>query len=127
MDDNRNLIRVGIVSTVNVDALKVRVFFPQFDKLVSDWIAVLQQPLLLTTEGAGGHAHAGSTESSGAHNHSGEVPSDGSHSHAMTIESAEEHAHNLSIHGWMPEVNDKVLVLYAQGFSADGYVLGVIP
>ena len=91
MDDSRNLIRVGIVSSLDAGSLRVRVFFPQLDNLVSDWIAVLQQPAYIATEGA------------------------------------YEHTHNLSIYGWMPAVNDRVLVLYAQGFSADGFVLGVIP
>ena len=127
MDDSRNLIRVGIVSSVDADSLRVRVYFPQMDTLVSDWIAVLQQPMDITTEAAGDHAHAGATGSNGSHDHGGEVPSDGSHGHDVTIESAGEHAHNLTIYGWMPNVNDRVLVLYAQGFSADGYVLGVIP
>ena len=127
MDDSRNLIRVGIVSSIDMDSLRVRVYYPQMDALVSDWIAVLQQPMYIGTEGAGEHAHAGSTETGGSHDHGGEVPGDGSHGHSVTIESVEEHAHNLSIYGWMPEINDKVLVLYAQGFSPDAYVLGVIP
>ena len=27
---------------------------------------------------------------------------------------------------WMPEVNDRVLVLYSEGENTDGYILGVI-
>lgn len=124
--DDRNLVRVGIVSAVDVDALKVRVHYPQLDNLVSDWISVLQQPMSISTENAGGHGHAGSAGNNGAHDHGGEVPSGGTHGHDVTIESAGEHAHNLSISYWMPNVNDTALVLYAQGFSADGFVLGVI-
>lgn len=89
--DDRNLVRVGIVSSVNTTARKVRVYYPQLDKLVSDWISVLQQPLSVST---------GTTN---------------------------DHKHSVNITGWMPKVNDRVLVLYAQGFSSDGYVLGVIP
>ena len=127
MDESRNLIRVGIVSSVDADSLRVRVYYPQLDTLVSDWIAVLQQPLYFATENAGEHAHAGASGSGGSHDHGGVVSSDGVHSHDVVIESAGDHAHNLSIYGWMPNINDRVLVLYAQGFSADGYVLGVIP
>lgn len=127
MDESKNIIRVGIVSSIDMLSLRVRVFFPQLDNLVSDWIAVMQQPIILSTDDAGAHSHTASSESAGSHTHGGEVGSGGSHAHVVTVESVSDHAHNLSIYGWMPEINDKVLVLYAQGFSADGYVLGVIP
>lgn len=127
MDENRNIIRVGIVSAIDPAHLRARVYFPHLDNLVSDWLAVIQQPIELSTEDAGSHSHTGSLSSNGSHTHGGEVPSGGSHAHDVTIESAGEHAHNLSIYGWMPEVNEKVLVLYIQGFSADGFILGVIP
>jgi hypothetical protein len=126
MDDSRNLVRVGIVSSVDANALKARVYYPQLDNLVSDWIPVLQHPLITSTEVSGAHAHAGTAGSDGAHDHAGEVTSDGAHEHAVATDTAQEHAHGLTIVGWMPAVNDRVLVLYAQGFSTDGFILGVI-
>lgn len=127
MDDNRNIHRVGIVSAVDLERLLVRVYYPQMDKLVSDWIPVIQQPYYIATEDNGAHENAVSMSSAGSHDHDGEVGSDGSHKHTLEISGTEAHAHNVRIYGWMPAVNDRVLVLYIQGFSQDGFVLGVIP
>lgn len=127
MDDNRNIHRVGVVSAVDLERLCVRVYYPQMDKLVSDWLPVIQQPYYIATEDNGAHENAGEIESAGSHNHSGEVPSGGAHVHPLQISPTEAHAHNVRIYGWMPAVNDRVLVLYIQGFSQDGFVLGVIP
>ena len=44
MRDYTNLVRVGVVSAVKQDELTVRVHFPQFDNMVSDWLKVLQHP-----------------------------------------------------------------------------------
>ena len=127
MDDNRNIHRVGVVSAVDLEHLRVRVYYPQMDKLVSDWLPVIQQPYYIATEDNGAHENAGETESAGSHNHDGEVSSGGSHKHPLQIAPTEAHAHNVRIYGWTPAVNDRVLVLYIQGFSQDGFVLGVIP
>ena len=127
MDDNRNIHRVGIVSAVDLERLLVRVYYPQMDKLVSDWIPVIQQPYYIATEDNGAHENSVSMSSAGSHDHDGEVGSDGSHKHTLEISGTEAHAHNVRIYGWMPAVNDRVLVLYIQGFSQDGFVLGVIP
>lgn len=125
--DDRNLIRVGLVSAIDEVNLRARVFYPHLDNLVSDWMPVLQQPMYIATEDAGAHENGGEVGSGGAHSHGGEVPSGGGHTHPLTVYSTVAHAHNIRIYGWMPKVNDRVLVLYAQGFSADGFVLGVIP
>ena len=127
MDDNRNIHRVGVVSAVDLEHLRVRVYYPQMDKLVSDWLPVMQQPYYIATEDNGAHENAVSMSSAGTHDHDGEVGSDGSHKHTLEISGTEAHAHNVRIYGWMPAVNDRVLVLYIQGFSQDGFVLGVIP
>jgi phage baseplate assembly protein gpV len=47
MDDEyqrilRNLVRVGVVSSVDVDAVAVRIYFEDID-IVSDWLPVLQR------------------------------------------------------------------------------------
>lgn len=127
MDDNRNIHRVGVVSAVDLERLRVRVYYPQMDKLVSDWLPVIQQPYYIATEDNGAHENAVSMGSAGTHDHDGEVGSDGSHEHTLEISGTLAHAHNVRIYGWMPAVNDRVLVLYIQGFSQDGFVLGVIP
>ena len=33
----------------------------------------------------------------------------------------------VTLGDWMPAVNERVLCLYAHGFGADGFILGVIP
>lgn len=127
MKEDKNLVRIGIVSSVDMNTLTVRVYYPQFDNLVSGWLPVLQHPAAVIVGASGSHKHAGSTGSRGSHTHGGQMPSDGSHSHPVTIEEDGEHGHGAEMAAWMPAVNDKVLVLYIQGFSADGFVLGVIP
>lgn len=111
MDENRNIIRVGIVSAIDPAHLRARVYFPHLDNLVSDWLAVIQQPIELSTEDAGSHSHTGST----------------SQGDSLTTSKTGAHKHKLNIYGWMPKINEKVLILYIQGFSADGFILGVIP
>ena len=66
-----NLVRVGVVSTVQDK--RARVYFPDQDDMVSGWLYILRQS-----------------------------------------------------EGWTPSINDRVLVLYSEGESTDGYILGVI-
>lgn len=127
MKDDKNLVRIGIVSALDPDRMMVRVYYPQFDDLVSGWLPVLQHPAAVIVVAAGFHGHAGSTASRGSHSHGGQVTSDGAHAHPVTIDEDGEHGHEAELQLWMPEINNKVLVLYIQGFSADGFVLGVIP
>lgn len=44
MRDYKNLVRVGVVSTVDKEQLRAKVYYPQFNKLVSGWLPVLQHP-----------------------------------------------------------------------------------
>ena len=39
-------------------------------------------------------------------------------------EEADGHKHEVKLKHWIPEVGDAVLCLYAEGFNADGYILG---
>lgn len=108
MKDFANLVRVGKVSAVDQERLRVRVYFPQLDNLVSDWLSVLQFPrpqLQLYTTSAGSHTHGDEVSSGGSHRHNLE----------------------FTLIPWMPSVDNLVLVLYTPGFSVDGYVLGVVP
>lgn len=97
------MVRTGIVSAVKASEGKARVYYPDMDDMVSDWLYVMRYPGMSV-----------SVVSNGAHAHGGVVGSDGSHSH------------NATLGAWMPRVNDTVLVLYAYGHNADGYILGVI-
>jgi len=101
MQDSGTMVRVGIVSAVKKDERQARCFFPDMGDMVSDWLYVLQHPT--RTESV-----ALTTDTSDGHRHS--VPS---------------HDHQSGL--WMPEVNDRVLVLYPDGYNMDGYVLGAIP
>lgn len=97
------MVRTGIVSDVKASEGKARVYYPDMDDMVSDWLYVMRYPGLSV-----------SIVSKGAHTHDDAVISDGRHSH------------NVNMEDWMPRVNDTVLVLYAYGHNADGYILGVI-
>lgn len=97
------MVRTGIVSDVKASEGKARVYYPDMDDMVSDWLYVMRYPGLSV-----------SIVSKGDHTHGGAVSSDGRHSH------------NVNVEAWMPRVNDTVLVLYAYGHNADGYILGVI-
>ena len=45
--------------------------------------------------------------------------------HEDGIMSGELHVLRTS-EAWMPNINDRVLVIYPDGFNSEGYVLGVI-
>lgn len=98
-----SMVRVGIVSAVNSSQKTARVFFPDMDNMMSDWLPILQRP-----------GEKISTGSAGSHDHNGAVAAGGSHSHSGSVSS------------FVPKVNDTVLVLYGYGFNVDGYILGVI-
>lgn len=102
MEEDKNLIRIGIVSSVDPSKFTARVYYPQMDDLVSDWLPILQRPVSVSMIRSGPHKHSGATTTDGAH------------------------MHDVMAENWMPKVNDRVLVLYEQGFSKDGYILGVL-
>lgn len=104
MAELKSMVKVGIVSALDKEKKQLRAYFPDEDNLVSNWLHVLQR----TGENL-------NIDEAGAHSHSGAVGSDGSHKHEGKVA------------GFMPKVNDKVLVLYPYGWNMDGYVLGVIP
>ena len=181
-----NMLRVGVVSSINADNHTARVYFPDAGNMVSDWLYVLQHPAFtemagsetegveLTTQSAGDHTHniaahthaadvssvgltansdgdhehsvtvedkTGSADSAGAHTHSIDahthtvtnadvsLTTDSAGSHSHTIQShwhhVEDHKHEITF--WMPNVNDRVLVLMGCGSEMDGYIMGVIP
>jgi len=104
MADTGDMVRIGIVSSVDKPKLMARVYYPDMSNMVSDWMKVIQQQHPYTTYD-GNHTH---TDSVG-----GTTASNGSHRH--------------KVEPWMPDVNDKVLVLMQVGFNSTGYILGVIP
>ncbi len=106
MAETNSLIRIGIVSDLDKDKRRVRVYFPDLSNMVSDWLFVLQRP-------------------SWGDKDLGPYPIQ------VTINAAEDHKHTANVRMndwyWMPNVDDKVLVIYTYGKNTDGYVLGVIP
>lgn len=44
MTTESNMVRVGIVSSVQPDGGKARVYFPTMNNMVSDWLHVLHYP-----------------------------------------------------------------------------------
>lgn len=59
-----SMVRVGIVSAVNSSQKTARVFFPDMDNMMSDWLHVLQRS-----------GEKLSTSTTQSHNHSGTVSS----------------------------------------------------
>ena len=106
MADPNSMIRVGIVSDVDEEKKRVRVYFPDLSNMVSDWLFVLQRPFHGNKDFAPFHVH-------------------------VSISEAEGHTHNATVtysdNAWLPEKDEPVLVLYTYGKNTDGYVLGVIP
>lgn len=99
-----SMVRVGIVSSVNETNMTARVYYPDMSNMVSDWLKVIQYQHPYTTYD-GEHSH---TDSAG-----GATSTAGSHRH--------------KVEPWLPEINDKVVVLMSYGFNSTGYILGVIP
>lgn len=54
MAELNSIVRVGIVSSLKESKKQVRVFYPDMNDMVSDWLYVLQRPReSVYTEGAG--------------------------------------------------------------------------
>lgn len=106
MAEPNSMIRVGIVSDIDTEKRRVRVYYPELSDMVSDWLYVLQRPFYGDEETAPFRIHVTN----------GEV-NDHTHPAWVTYEDG----------SWLPVVDAVVLVLYTHGFNTDGYVLGVIP
>lgn len=108
--DETNIVRVGVVMSVDEAKCRVRVKFPDED-ITSDWLPVLQHyGAPVSVSAVSGHSHA-------IHD---------SYTGGGSSEAAGSHGHTASLEYWMPKVNDNVLCLYLPLFSADGFVLGGI-
>lgn len=105
------MVQIGTVSAVNTSKSAVRVILKQSGEM-SGWLKVLQHiggALSITLDAA--HTHiitdtytgGGSASTFAAHNHAGSITA-----------------------GWMPNINDDVLVLYLPILNGDGFVLGGI-
>lgn len=90
-------LRIGTVS--DVSGRTVRVHFEDVD-IISGWLPVVYRPPYIPRTGT---TSGGSGEASFA-----------------------SHSHEISVSDWIPSVGEKVLCIYGDGFSADGYVLGAI-
>ena len=106
-----NLVRVGIVTDLNMDKLMCRVKYPDTG-ITSGWLYVLQHiDGNVAVKPDNDHNHVihdtysggGSSEKIPKHHHPG----------TLTKE-------------WMPYINDGVLVLYVPTENGDGFVLGGI-
>lgn len=98
-----NMLRVGVVSSIDANKKTARVIFPDSGDMVSGWLYVLQRPT--KTDSQGSHRH---TDSLG-----GNTTYSGGHTHTTKE--------------WMPAVKDRVLCLLMCGTETDGYILGAIP
>lgn len=101
-----SLVRLGIVMDLDKEKKRVRVYFPELSDIVSEWLYVLQRPVWGDEDMGDNPVGITIGETDG-------------HTHTATVTAGEWH--------WMPDINDRVLVLYTPGFNTDGYVLGVIP
>ncbi len=100
------LVRCGTVSAIDTSKRLARVMYPDLG-ITSGWLPVLDT-----------HPHIPDYDPATQKTES----TSGGSSYAMF----ESHSHNLTIKPWMPNVNDKVVVLYLQAFNADGVILGAI-
>lgn len=103
-------MRVGVVSSVDESTTSVRVFFPDMDNLVSDWLFVLQcggetEEAEVKTEKAGKHTHTIQEHShtASASSETVTVQTAGAHTHTIvdpqaTTESAGDHSHATDSH-----------------------------
>ena len=97
MVDTDSLIRVGVVSDVDKDKLRARVYYPDLSNMVSDWLYVLQRPYLVNNPVS------------------------------INVSEGHKHTSYFGRRKWMPKIDDKVLVIHTYGFDTDGYIVGVIP
>ena len=106
MANEKSLVRKGIVMDVDKKRLMVRVYYPEFSDIVSDWLFVPQRPFDGDSSRAPLHIQ-------------------------VDVQEAEGHTHDASVSysdsAWLPKIDDVVLVLYVYGHESEGYVLGVIP
>lgn len=103
-------LKVGIVSSVDEAKTSVRVYFPDMDNLVSDWLFVLQhggetEEAEGKTEKAGKHTHTIESHShtATASNETVSLQNAGAHTHEIldpeaTTESAGDHTHTADGH-----------------------------
>lgn len=64
MADVDSMVRIGIVSAVDSSQKAARVFFPDMENMVSDWLPILQRPgEKLSTNTAQSHSHSGTVSS----------------------------------------------------------------
>lgn len=54
---NEGTIRIGIVTAVNADSMKVRVQFPDVD-IISDWLSVMRHNPTVDIDETDGHTHS---------------------------------------------------------------------
>lgn len=61
MADMNSIVRVGVVSSVDKKELRCRVYFPDMNNIVSDWMYVLQRPdESVSVKSNEGHSHSAS-------------------------------------------------------------------
>ncbi len=104
------MLQIGIVTNVDGDKKKVRVKFRDTG-IISDWLSVLQI--------TGAEVY---------------IPPDGGHTHEISdtytgggsAAAVDDHDHSpgAKVTGWLPKVNDRVLVLYLPVEDGDGFVIG---
>lgn len=58
MAGTNSMTRIGIVSAVDSDKKRARVYYPDMDDMVSDWLFVLQRSGTYTSSSADGHSHS---------------------------------------------------------------------
>ncbi len=103
MRDIASLVRVGMVTDVDLDKYLCRVKY--LDRgYTSNWLKVLDNRPFIPDYNT---AQRTEYESGGS-------------SYAAFA----SHKHNLIIKQWMPSVGDNVLVLFVPAKNSDGYVLG---
>ena len=132
MIDTNDLIKVGKVSTVNVEKRTARVIFEDKDEMVSGELQVLiNHPLIKITKTDDGAAWSGGgTYNSAPRNLGGDsyktsLPDTINLSKVITYV-GESHTHELKaeVHPWLPYVGQWVICAFPTNGGGDGFVLG---
>ena len=96
-----SMVKIGIVSAIDADTHTARVYFPDKDNMVSDWLKVLQFPCStgsvdLETKNAGIHKHHVPE-----HNHQTDISNEG-----LTTNNAGIHKHTINPHTHPTTISD---------------------
>lgn len=101
MTELKNMVRKGIVHSVNKKTMKARVKFPDKGGIISGELFILTRPRYI-------------------------IPEKDKEEKKNEVETVLNHTHNAYITPWTPEIGSMVLCLMIADGDGEGYILGGI-